>query len=841
MLRCAQNKLAILSVILTQAILSNTRAQTIVTGKVTDIQTFEPVFFADVIFKGTTTGTNTAFDGTFTLKGNTESDSITVSFIGYESKTVAIVPGSEQVVNIQLHPATYSIGEVTIRPGENPAITLLRKVWKNIPLNHIGKLEAFRYENYSRSSLFVRKTGYYRKTDTRFIKAFSKEFEKYSVKTGTDDIPAIPSYFTETISDNYFRKSTGEKLTQIRAARSDGIAFENTSLPAQLISGQENFNFMDNTVMIIDKSFISPLSRFGPLYYKYYLTDSIILDKRYYCYVVNFKPKNEEGPVFHGTFWINDTTFALKRISVELGQKAELNFIRRIKIQQDYEPVDSSAWFPVSTRFMADAANLFITNISQKSGIIVNQPVSPGFFNSQIRINYNAGDFDNGFWKTARTAPLEKIDTLAIRKIDSLKTVSRIGITAKLIEASIRGYYNFGKFEAGPYLLSYNHNTAEGSRFRLGGRTNITFSKKVILEGYAAYGTKDKKIKGSVQAEYFLSKERWAKAGIQYRNDIENAGALDEFYSRNSFLTFATSFGGSDKMSWSEVIRTWLESDLLRGLQGKLVFTGKTFMPATPEYYFAYYSDPERKILKSTYRTAETGLILRYQPKAVFVLDGIRRFPVNFNQLPVFSLEYFRGFRNLAGGDFSYNKIVTGISQKFNPWGLGSISYNLLFTKIFGTVPYPLLNALAGNESFFRTDRTYNLMNYGEFIADETLELFFAYHMNGLLLGKIPLLKKLDLRTVITANAAFGGLNNGHNGFYDPLTNPGGILPKTDTEGNQVTPFHTISYSHPYAELSYGIENVFRFFRIDLVHRLTYLDNTGSRRFAVKISGNFRF
>lgn len=841
MLRSAQNKQAILMVILIHAFLSGTGAQTIVTGKVTDVQTFEPVFFADVIFRGTTTGTNTAFDGTFILKGKTESDSITVSFIGYESKTIAIVRGIEQVVNIQLHPATYSIGEVTVRPGENPAITLLKKVWKNIPFNHIAKLEAYRYVNYSRSSLFVRKTGYYRKNDSRFIKPFSKEFEKYSVKTGTEDIPAIPSYFTETISDNYFRKSTGEKFTLIRASRSDGIAFENTSLPAQLISGQENFNFMDNTVIIIDKSFISPLSRFGPVYYKYYLTDSLFLDKRYYCYEVGFKPRNEEGPVFHGTFWINDTTFALKRISVELGQKAELNFIRRIKIQQDYEPVDSSAWFPVNTRFMADAANLFITNISQKSGIIVNQPVSPGFFNSQIRINYNAMDFDSGFWKSARTAPLGKIDTLALRKIDSLKTVSRIGIAAKLIETSIRGYYNFGKFEAGPYLLLYDHNTAEGSRFRFGGRTNINFSEKVILEGYAAYGTKDKKIKGSAQAEYFLSRERWTRAGIQYRNDIENAGALDEFYSRNSFLTFATSFGGSDKMSWSEVIRTWIESDILRGLQGKLVFTGKTFRPASPGYYFAYYTDPERTTLKSVYRTSETGLILRYQPKAVFVLDGIRRFPVNFNQYPVFSLEYFRGFRNLAGGDFNYNKFAGGISHKFNPWGLGSISYNLLFTKIFGAVPYPLLNTLAGNESFFRTDRTYNLMNYGEFIADETLELFFSYHMNGLLLGKIPLLKKIDLRTVITADAAFGSLNNRHNGFYDPRTNPGGILPKTDPEGNQITPFHTLSYSHPYAELSYGIENVFKFFRIDLVHRLTYLDNPGSRRFAIKISGNFRF
>ena len=815
--------------------------QTNVRGKVTDIQTFEPIVYASIIFKGTSIGTQTGFDGIYNLTGTTKSDSIVISSIGYETKTAAVIPGEDQVIDIQLFPALYSIAEITIKPGENPALKLLRKVWKNMPFNHIENLSAYQYENYSRSTVFVRKLGYYKKNDNRYIKPFSREFEVYSVRTGDEDIPAIPSYFTETISDNYFLKSTGQKYINIKAANSEGIAFDNTSLPSQLITKQENFNFMDNTILIIDKSFISPLSKYGPLYYKYYLTDSLFLENRYYCYKVDFAPKREEDPVFHGTFWINDSTYALKRISVEVGQKAELNFIRRIKIQQEYEPADSSAWFPVRTRFMADAANLFVTNYSRKSEIVINHPLDPGFYNSELKVSFKAQDYNRDFWKSARMHSLEKIDSLALQKIDTLRYNNKIRTTAKLIEAAIRGYYDFGKFELGPYLLLYNYNDVEGSRFRLGGRTNILFSRRFIIEGYAAFGTRESRLKGSIQSEYFLSKERWTKIGLQLRDDTENSGSLDEFYSQSSFLTFASTFGGSDMLARSKVIRGWFETDLFRGMQSKIVFTFKTFEPAGPDFHFAWYSDQRHTNLRSSYQTSEVGLILRYQPGALFVLDGIRRFPVNFNRSPVFSLEYFRGFKNLANGELNYDKLVTEIHHKFNTAGLGSISYNFRYSKVFGALPYPLLTTLAGNQSFFRTDRTYNLMNYGEFVTDETLELFLSYHMNGLILGKIPLLKKLDLRTVFSGHVAFGSFDEKSNGFYDPVTNPHGILPQYDQEGDPLTLFNTLSYRRPYAELSYGIENILKFFRVDLVHRLTYLDNPDSHKFAVKISGVFRF
>ncbi|HEX7493224.1 MAG TPA: DUF5686 family protein [Bacteroidales bacterium] len=813
--------------------------QTRVNGRVADAQTFEPVAFADILFKGTTIGVKTDFDGSYSLSGNTLSDSIVISFLGYEIQTIGIKHDTVQTINIQLHPALYAIQEVRITPGENPAHLILRKFWKNRDLNSIGSLSSYQYENYSRSIVFLRKFN--NKPDSlRSVKFLSKEFDKYSIKTGDQNLPALPSYITESLSDNYFLRSPKREYTYIKATNSNGMAFENTDMVAQLVSKQENFYFPDNTIPLINKSFISPLSRFGLLYYKYYLTDSLLIDNKYFCYEISFKPKREEDPVFHGTIWINDTTYALKRIVATVTEKAELNFIKRLKIQQDYEPFGSGAWFPVRTRFMADAANIFLVNYSQKSDIIVNQPLDPGFYGSELKISLSSHDHDRTYWESTRKNSLDRIDSLAFLRVDSLKKNNKIRISAKLVEASIKGYYNTGKFEVGPYLLIYNHNSIEGNRFRLGGRTNVAFSTRWIIEGYLAYATRDNRLKGSLQTEYFLNKEHWSKIGVQFRDDIENVGSLDEFYSPGTFLTFATSFGGSDKMNKTQIFRTWLESDLLKGMTGKLVFTRKTFEPLSSGYYFAWYTDPARTIESINYITSEIGLILRYQPKATYVLDGVRRFPVNFNKYPVFSFEYYRGLPGFMKGDFQYNKIVADISHNFNFGGLGSIEYDFGFTKVFGQLPYPLLITLAGNQSIFRTSRTYNLMNYGEFVLDEALEMNMTYHMNGLIMNKLPLLKKLRLRTVVSARAAFGSFNDKLNGFYDPVINRDAILPDS-IRGNSLTRFNSLTYNRPYIELSYGIENIFSFLRIDLIHRLTWLENPDLHRFGVKISGVFRF
>jgi hypothetical protein len=809
--------------------------QTIVTGRVTDALTFEPVVFANVIFKGTTIGVKTSFNGKFMLKGFTRSDSIVISFIGYYSKTIFITPGSSQDIDILLHPATYSINEVLVRPGENPAHKILRRSWEKRDQNSIQKNDSYRYDNYSRLTVYFRKfrTGEGKKG------FYDKEFKKYGITTGEEEVPALPAFINETFSTTYFRRSPERTYSEIKAIKTSGLSFDKTELISQLILKQGDINMTGNNILIADKNFISPLSRSGLLYYNYYLIDSLLISK-YYCYEINIVPKREEDPVFRGTIWINDTTFALKRISVEVSDKAEINFIQRIKIQQDYEPSVTGSWFPVRTRFMADAVNIFFSNYSGKSNFKFDNVTDPGFLSSELKISDNDLSSTPGFWTKNRTSTLDHTDSLAISSIDSLRRNRKVRISAKLVEASVRNYYDLGWFEAGPLIYSYNYNPVEGSRFRIGGRTNTDFSKNLSVDGYLAFGTFDNRFKASLRSELFLSKKRWTKLGVQFKNDLERTGSFDEFFSGDSFMSFAASFGGWNKLNRSILMRTWIESDIAKGLNGKLFLSRKTFDPVSPDYIFAWYMDSENNVICEDYVSGELGFSLRYQPKAVYIVDGLRRFPVNFNKYPAFNITYSRGIRNLFGGDFDYDRINAGVSDNFSIGGLGRIDFDLSYSKVFGSLPYPLLINPSGNESVFYSGRLFNLMNYGEYVADEAFQLFTEYHMDGLIMNKIPLIMRLKLRTVFSARFFMGSFDNNINGFYDATNNPKGLLP-VSINGSLLTSFNPASYDKPYSELSYGIENIFKFLRIDLIQRLTLLNNPEARRFGIKFSGVFRF
>jgi hypothetical protein len=830
-------KISYVSILLTCCFQYSVLAQTTVRGRVVDASTFEPVVFANVIFKGTITGTRTDFEGNFVLSG-TSADSITVSFIGYESRTLAIRPGTDQQIQVILQPALYSLQEVTVRPGENPALKLLRYFREHRRIHGSGNLTSYQYDNYSRTTVYIRSSG--SREEGRSGGLYAGEFDEFGISAGEENIPAIPAYITEAFSTSYFTGSPERRYTRIKAVNSRGLAFENTEMVSQLINRQEKIDMSENNVLIAGKSFISPVSATGSLYYKYYLTDTVIIDNRYTCFEISVIPRREEDPVFKGKLWIHDTTFALRRVSLEVTGKADINFISRIRIQQDFEPAEGGVWFPVRTRFLVDAANIFAANFSGKTNIMVNREYDPGFFSSELKIDENASVTEPGFWEKVRISSFDRTDSLATERLDVLRNDPKMKISAKLVEASVRGYYKFGSFDAGPWVMLYNYNDVEGSRIRIGGRTNQSFSKRLFLEGYLAGGSRDNHLKGSILSEVFISRERWMRLGAMYRDDVERIGSIDEFYSGSSFLTFASSFGGSDKMSRSQVARTWLETDLLKGVSGKIFLTRKTFVPVSPEFIFAWYTNNEKTSWSSRFETSELGVSLRYQPKAVYVVDGIRRFPVDFNKYPVFGFTWIRGLDGFLGSDFSYDRLSAEISGNLAMGGFGMIDYNFIHTRVSDPLPYPLLINPAGNESVFLSGRTYNLMNYGEFAADKAYEMFASWHMDGLILNKIPLIKKLKLRTVLSAHFIAASFNESKNGFYDPETNPSGILPQS-VNGVPLTAFQPMSFNRPYAELAYGVENILRFLRVDLVHRLTWLSNPEAQRLAVKLSGVFRF
>jgi len=88
-------------------------SQSTVTGKIMDSDLNTPLPGANVIEKGTTNGATTDFDGYFTLNSNAASGEITISYVGFTSKTIAF-SGNQDLGVIMLEPSQFGLQEVQI-------------------------------------------------------------------------------------------------------------------------------------------------------------------------------------------------------------------------------------------------------------------------------------------------------------------------------------------------------------------------------------------------------------------------------------------------------------------------------------------------------------------------------------------------------------------------------------------------------------------------------------------------------------------------------------------------------------------------------------------------------
>ena len=148
--------------------------------------------------------------------------------------------------------------------------------------------------------------------------------------------------------------------------------------------------------------------------------------------------------------------------------------------------------------------------------------------------------------------------------------------------------------------------------------------------------------------------------------------------------------------------------------------------------------------------------------------------------------------------------------------------------KIFGKVPYPLLFIHNANQSYSYQKNSYNMMNFLEFVSDQYVSLNIDHSFNGFFCNKIPLLKRLKFREVITFKALYGGIGRGN----DPDLSAGLFKFPVDNSGVPLT--YTLD-KKPYIEASAGFSNILNVFRVDLIKRFTYLDNPNVAKVGIRV------
>ena len=810
--------------------------ETIVTGKVTDANSGDPIPFVNVIFKGTTTGATTNFDGIFTIKTLAFIDSVSASFIGYKVKTKAIKRGVRQTINFQLVEDVVNLQEVVVKAGENPAWEILRKTVRNKEKNDKRNLTAYEYDTYTKIEIDVDKiSDEFR--ERKLMKKVAQVLDSVERIAGEDGKPILPIFITESVSKLYFRDKPELKKEFIEKSKITGLGVEDGTSTIQLIgSSFQEYNFYQNWLTILTKDFVSPIADGWKIYYDYDLTDSAYVGNDY-CYRLDFYPKSAQALAFNGTMWITRKEFAIRQIDATVGTTANLNFVEKIRIQQELQPTELGPWLPIKNRVLIDigeltpkSAGMLAKFYTSNKNFVVNRPYEPSFYERPIQVAEDAlVERDENSWDTLRHDPLSETEKNVYRMIDTLKNIPIIKTYTDIVKFVLDGYIKVGKrIEIGPYPSFILWNNIEGIRVQTGFRTNLTFSKKYVVEGQLGYGFTDQQFKYMASLQKIISKERWTTLTFRVKKDLSRLGVDDENLADNPLFLAAAKWGFFRRGYYTNESRLTFQREFFKGFSQKVSVQYWTF---DPTYNFGYYEDPDNTSSEifEKFQTTEVSLESRYARDELFIQDDNERISLGTDKSPVITLRYTHGIKGILGSDFDYDKLRMGISKriKAGPLGLGYIT--LTGEYVFNTLPYPLLSLHLGNQSLLYSSVTYNLMNYGEFVSDHFASLQYRQYMEGFLLNRIPLLQKLKWRLLATGNVIMGGMRQSNRNLISEFTPAG-------EEALQAGYFT----NKPYVELGYGVENIFRFLRVDFVHRLTYLDNPNARKFGVLITAQLQ-
>ncbi len=813
---------------------NNSVAQsTIVSGKVTEVTTGTPIPFANVIFSGTSEGATTDFDGNFSITTKAPVDSIEVRYIGYIKRVKPLVRGSEQIINFQLEEDLLTLGEVVVYSGENPAFEILRRVNKNKNKNDPRSLEAYEYEGYTKIEFDIDQIGEKLK-GRKIMNRITQILDSAEQIAGDDGKPIMPVFLSEAISRYYYKKNPTFRHEEILKTKVHGIGITDGTLTSQVIGASfQQYNFYLNWMNIVSKEFVSPIADGGRIYYEYDLIDSLWLDEDY-CYHIDFIPKRDQDLAFRGSMWITKDDYALKRIDATVPRSANLNFVERLKIQEDLIKTSAGPWLPHKTRVVVDMIELTKSSPSiiakfyvSTADHVVNQPKDNKFYQNPVTFDDWEIERDDSYWAENRHDSLTSTEVAVFKMIDTLKQVPIIKLGMDASKFAFNGYHKMGKLELGPYTTFLGKNDIEGWRPGIGMRSSINFSKDWVIGGHVGYGFDDERWKYRLYLERILSRKKWSTIRFEHQREIEQVWVLNDDFEPFSFLYTLSRFGTLYNPFLIDDYNVKYLRQHTAGLSQELQMKHEIFNPL---FDFRYYRNPGLDTTTdSVFKTSEVSLNTRFAKDEVFVINDNDRLSMGTVRWPVFEFKYTYGFKDVLESSFEYHKFRLTIEKRQKMGILGISKIKATGGMILGELPYPLLYNTIGNQTPFYVDFAYNLMDYFEFSSDRFAELRYRHSFEGIILNTIPLLKRLKWRLIGEANVLYGDLNQAS---VDRVIYP------VDLNNDPVLPFSQFT-NKPYIEVGYGVENIFRFLSVQAFHRLTYLDQNNVNKFAIKFNIDF--
>ena len=842
-------------------------AQDSIRGRVLDAVTGEPVMQASVYFQGGEI-TLTDKDGRFTKPF--QRGKLHIACVGYSAKVFNIKRQHELEVELVAFDATMGTAVVEGRRQrysrrENPAVELMRKVIAAKKLTDLHTHDYFRYDRY-RQMTFALDEVSENTFDLITLKplSFLKGSEEICPETGTVILPVTMDETTET---QVWRKHPKAEKTIVTGKRNIGVS--------QLLSTGDNMtqllaecftdvNIYDNDIMLLRHQFISPIGNGAISFYHFFLGDSLDIggDR---CVDVHFTPANSQDFGFSGHLFIvvGDSSWRVRRVDMGLPHGSGVNWVTNMNIRQQFvqlstgEPVMEEDDMIVQLNLLDIMGKWMIRRTTAYSHYDFGEiPARTFKFEGDTRTEAQATVRDEAYWDRYRPGSIQQTEEGVKGVMSRIRGMKGYKLYMLALQAFVENFIETGsegkpgKVDIGPILSIVSSNKVDGLRLRASAQTTAHLNPHLFFKGYLAYGFKDRKWKGQLETTYsFLPKAYRPHEfprhdlTLTYTNDVFSPS--DRFLGADKDNTFkALKWAEIDHMYYLRALRLHYHREWGSGLQVWAEASTERITPTLSMFYQPLSTgevSQDASLYKKHLRRSELQLGMTYQPGVTWMNTKQRRFPTN-HDAPIISISHTVGVRGFAGSDYTSNLSELVLYKRFWVGSWGKIDLRINGAVQWNRVPYPFLIIPATNLSYFTSKNSFSMVDNMEFVADRSLQFFGEWDTSGKLLNRIPLIRKLKWRELFGINVFWGALSEKNNPYHhEGNPNLFHFPGRWNEDGTFTHLSHPVDYSRPYIEAYFGIYNIFKFFHIQYVRRLSYLENPATKKHGIRIGFEMRF
>ena len=823
-----------------------------ITGYVIDAETGDSIPYASVTYKGHHVSAISNGQGRYTIARH-EGWNITFSAVGYKAHIIPVNAKTKAKLNVSLKPDKQVLAEVTVKAKRsrysrknNPAVELMKRVVEAKKKTDLSINDYYRYNKYEKitTSLNDLKPE---QLETGPFKKHPWLVEQVETSSATGKL-ILPVSVDETVSQKVYRKDPHAEKTIIQGQSSKGVnnIFQTGDIVNTVLKDVfTDIDLYQDHIRLLQYPFISPISKEGISFYRYYIEDTLAIERQRVgeegvvvsdsCIHLHFLPNNQNDMGFRGDLYIlKDSTLHVRRCEMTIPKQSNVNFVNNVKILQEYEQLPNGQWvltkddMSTELELLSFLREVTVTRTTRLTDYAFD-PIPKKLFRG-IAPEVTEADAemrDDAFWNQYRQVELTKSEGSMdkfIHRIENIKGMKYVifGLKALFensVETSTPNYIDIC-----PVNTILSHNYVDGWRSRISLKTTANLFKHFFLSGYYGRGWGSHQNYYNVEFTYSLNAKKYLPhefprrtLTVQASRDV--CSPFDRFMDtdKDNFMV-ALKWADTNKMMYFNRQQVAFDYETDWGLKASLIGKLEENEACGRLSFRTLDMEPREEFFrtgnKEYIRTTEVTARLRYAPGETYINNKLRRRVINLDA-PVFSLSHTMGFNGILGGQYSYNYTELHIYKRFWLSSWGKLDISLKGGIQWNQVPYPLLIFPAANQSYIILPETFNLINTMEFLNDRFASLMVSWDLNGKIFNRIPLIKKLHWREYIGVRMLWGELSDKNNPYLPE--NAGNKRLMHFPEG-----VHIMDPDRPYAEIVLGVHNIFKFFHVEYVRRLNY-------------------